>query len=183
MQFYPFRKSLDSIGNLVYSVIFSLTVWSFLLLILRFFPFKVNREIAYIFFIVGWLLFLIKSKPWKLSQFKLFFSKKLLIKLVFLITLLITIFVGIYSIKEIVVGLGSDSYHHTLITQLILDKGKIPDNYLPYAPIVSFTYHFGFHSLAAAFSWLSGIPPRLNNSDFGVVLSRIFSIIILCLCP
>ena len=74
LQFYPFRKSLDSIGNLVYSVIFSLTVWSFLLLILRFFPFKVNREIAYIFFIVGWLLFLIKSKPWKLSQFKLFFS-------------------------------------------------------------------------------------------------------------
>lgn len=32
----------------------------------------------------------------------------------------------------------------------------ISNSYEPYAPLSSFTYHFGFHSLVALFYWLSG---------------------------
>lgn len=54
--------------------------------------------------------------------------------------------------------MGPDSLHHTMITQLILDQGRLPENYHPYAPLESFTYHFGFHVLAALVSWLSELP-------------------------
>jgi hypothetical protein len=49
-----------------------------------------------------------------------------------------------------------DAYHHTLITDLFVHNGIIPRTYEPYAPLNSFTYHFGFHTLAAAISLLSG---------------------------
>jgi hypothetical protein len=49
---------------------------------------------------------------------------------------------------------GADSYHHTLITQLIMDRGGVPSTYLPYAPISSFSYHFGFHATAA---WVGAV--------------------------
>lgn len=44
---------------------------------------------------------------------------------------------------------GADSFHHTLITQLIMDQGGVPADYRPYVPIRTFTYHFGFHAAAA----------------------------------
>lgn len=49
---------------------------------------------------------------------------------------------------------GVDAYHHTLIVQLFTEQGGIPSTYEPYAPLVSFSYHFGFHSIAALFRWL-----------------------------
>jgi hypothetical protein len=49
---------------------------------------------------------------------------------------------------------GADSYHHTLITQLIMDHGGVPADYSPFAPISSFAYHFGFHATAA---WIGGM--------------------------
>lgn len=75
----------------------------------------------------------------------------------------------LWSIRFAVGGLGSDSYHHTLVTQLILDRGGIPDNYLPYAPLVSFSYHFGSHAATAVVAWLSGLPARLTLPIFGQV--------------
>jgi hypothetical protein len=56
---------------------------------------------------------------------------------------------------------GGDGYHHTLISQIIHDTGLIPQSYRPYAPLDRFTYHFGFHSLVAAWVWLTQLPvPR-----------------------
>jgi hypothetical protein len=49
---------------------------------------------------------------------------------------------------------GSDAYHHTLIAQLFAEQGGIPENYEPYAPLQSFSYHFGFHSIVAFVRWL-----------------------------
>ena len=53
-------------------------------------------------------------------------------------------------------ALGSDAYHHTLISQLVIDNAGIPNNYLPYAPLGSFTYHYAFHALVAVSYWLGG---------------------------
>ncbi len=57
------------------------------------------------------------------------------------------------AIHEVAAPMWGDGVHHTLITQLVLDRGGIPDNYLPYAPLQSFTYHAGFHLLCGWLAW------------------------------
>jgi hypothetical protein len=62
----------------------------------------------------------------------------------------------LWSTRDILPTLGADSYHHTLIAQLLVERGGLPDSYLPYAPIQTFAYHFGFHSLVAWLHWWTG---------------------------
>ncbi|PWB56946.1 MAG: hypothetical protein C3F06_00185 [Candidatus Methanoperedenaceae archaeon] len=88
--------------------------------------------------------------------------------------LFISLVVRIIPINNIFVGPGSDSYHHTLIVQLIIENGGIPTSYEPYAPLSSFTYHFGFHSLVAFIYWLSGIDPTKLVLYTGQVLNGFF---------
>jgi hypothetical protein len=66
---------------------------------------------------------------------------------------------------------GSDTYHHTLIAQLFEEQGGIPRNYEPYAPLVSFSYHFGFHSIVALFRWLLGTELLLTTKNVALVLN------------
>ena len=49
-----------------------------------------------------------------------------------------------------------DSYQHTMIAQLLVDHGGLFDSWEPYAPLQTFTYHFGFHSAVAIWRWLTG---------------------------
>jgi hypothetical protein len=59
-------------------------------------------------------------------------------------------------LREMSAGMGLDAYHHTLITRMFIESGGIPGNYLPYADLSSFTYHYGFHAFAASLGWLVG---------------------------
>ena len=61
------------------------------------------------------------------------------------------------ALEGLAVGPSIDSYHHTLIAQLFVDNGGLPLNYEPYAPLITFSYHFGFHSVVGVLSTLSGI--------------------------
>ena len=60
------------------------------------------------------------------------------------------------ALRDASAGMGLDAYHHTLISQMFLDQGGVPSDYQPYAPLTSFTYHYGFHALTAVVAWLSG---------------------------
>ena len=60
------------------------------------------------------------------------------------------------DIQGLTVPMFGDSLHHTLITQIILEGGRVPSGYAPYVPVDTFTYHFGFHTLAAVIAWLTG---------------------------
>ncbi|HUP27458.1 MAG TPA: DUF6541 family protein [Chloroflexia bacterium] len=60
------------------------------------------------------------------------------------------------DIQGLAVPMFGDSLHHTLITKLIIDRGQVPSGYLPYVPVDTFTYHFGFHTLAAVVALLVG---------------------------
>jgi hypothetical protein len=64
----------------------------------------------------------------------------------------------LYVIQGIPYPPGADSYHHTIITQIILDTGRVPANYYPFAKLDSFSYHFGFHAYSAALAWITGLP-------------------------
>jgi hypothetical protein len=79
--------------------------------------------------------------------------------------------VGLYVLRGRVVAAGSDSYHHTLIVQMILEGGRLPQDYRPFVEeIATFTYHFGFHVNAAVLGWFSGMPSQHVVLVLGVLL-------------
>jgi hypothetical protein len=64
--------------------------------------------------------------------------------------------VRLWVVRGINVGFWGDSYQHTMITQLMLDNGGLFQSWEPYAPLRTFTYHFGFHGDVALFQWATG---------------------------
>lgn len=52
----------------------------------------------------------------------------------------------------------SDSFHHTLLTQLTTVLGQLPANLEPYFPISLNRYHLGLYSLSASTAWLANVP-------------------------
>ena len=62
----------------------------------------------------------------------------------------------LWTIRGVSIPLWGDSYQHTMMAQLIVDNGGLFDSWLPYAPLKTFTYHYGFHSAVAFFHWLTG---------------------------
>ncbi|MGA9351678.1 MAG: hypothetical protein WBW48_23155, partial [Anaerolineae bacterium] len=75
----------------------------------------------------------------------------------FLFIFFVSLLVRFLQIRNLVLPSWIDSVHHTLITQLIVAKGGVPQSYEPLLPIEGFIYHFGFHSLVAVFHWLTGL--------------------------
>jgi hypothetical protein len=64
--------------------------------------------------------------------------------------------VRLWVVRGINAGFWGDSYQHTMITQLMLDNGGLFQSWEPYAPLRTFTYHFGFHGDVALFQWATG---------------------------
>ena len=62
------------------------------------------------------------------------------------------------DVQGLVVPMFGDSLHHTMIASLIANSGQVPSGYAPYVPVNTFTYHFGFHTLAAILNLLTGAP-------------------------
>jgi hypothetical protein len=63
----------------------------------------------------------------------------------------------LYVVRGVPAALWGDGYQHTLITQLLVDNGGLFSSWEPYAPLTTFTYHFGFHAAAAVYHWLSSV--------------------------
>mgnify|MGYP001109296361 CR=1 FL=1 len=74
------------------------------------------------------------------------------------LALVLALLVGVrlWVVRGINVGFWGDSYHHTMIAQLLLDNGGLFQSWKPYVPLRSFTYHFGFHGTVALFQWATG---------------------------
>jgi len=78
----------------------------------------------------------------------------------------------LYQARELVLPAWVDSVHHVLLVRRMLDFGGLPPNWLPYlnAPMY---YHYGFHILAAAFSFWSRLEPQQTVLLFGQVLNAL----------
>jgi hypothetical protein len=74
------------------------------------------------------------------------------------------------DINGLDVPLFGDSLHHTMITTMIMQTGRLPGGYLPYVPVDTFTYHFGFHTLSAVLGMLAGLSPEQAVLLMGQVL-------------
>jgi hypothetical protein len=81
-----------------------------------------------------------------------------------------------WIIRSLDVPLFGDSYQHTMISQLIIDHGGLFNSWQPYADLVTFTYHFGFHSTVAVYHWISGSSVE-NSMLWGGQLINILAIL------
>ena len=61
--------------------------------------------------------------------------------------------------QGLVVPAGVDSAHHTLRERLIVEHGGLFTSWETYESAHTFTYHAGFHAVAALLSWMSGADP------------------------
>lgn len=60
------------------------------------------------------------------------------------------------AVRDLLVPAWGDSVQHTVITQLFLEHDGLFQDWLPYAPMESLTYHYGFHAVAAGWAWVTG---------------------------
>lgn len=72
------------------------------------------------------------------------------------VVLALVIATRLLPLAELDAPLWGDSVHHSVIVQLLIDSGGLFRDWAPYSELQSFTYHFGFHTLAAAFHWVTG---------------------------
>ena len=78
-----------------------------------------------------------------------------------LLLLIAALAVRLLAIRDLAFPPWVDSSRHALITELMVDSGQTPDGYRPWLPVDDFTYHFGFHSLAASVQMVVNAPlPR-----------------------
>lgn len=77
----------------------------------------------------------------------------------------------LYTTREMLVGAYVDSHHHTLITQLLVEHLGLFRSWQPYAPLTTFTYHFGFHANAALYHWLTGMSVQRAILDVGQTMN------------
>lgn len=65
--------------------------------------------------------------------------------------------IRLYVVRDLPTGMFGDSYHHTMIAQLLVENSGLFQSWQPYVPLATFTYHFGFHTNVAFVHWLTGI--------------------------
>jgi hypothetical protein len=169
-----YKDSLKSLTHwFILSLAGSVCFWGILLAWLKLFDLRLSSLCIWIIFVSGWIIGLL----YVILNRRNFLFKKLSIKWYEVANWVLSIITGliiVWVLRHQVAGLGSDSYHHTLITQLIHDHGGLPDNYQPATDqLISFSYHYGYHAALAALMWLSGWGARLLVLVSGALLVMI----------
>jgi len=81
----------------------------------------------------------------------------------------------LYQARTLVLPAWVDSVHHTLIVRVIMENGGLPATLQPYLP-ADFSYHFGFHVLAALFAGVTHIEPAAALLWFGQLLNALIAL-------
>ncbi len=102
-----------------------------------------------------------------------------LVDLAYLALAILVIAARFWSVRAFDLPMWGDSYHHSLITQLLLDHAGLFDSWAPYAEMQTFTYHFGFHTLSATLSYLTGFNAATATLWTGQIINilAIFSLV------
>ncbi len=64
----------------------------------------------------------------------------------------------LWAIRRLDLPLWGDSYQHTMLAQLLVDNQGLFASWAPYAELTNLTYHIGYHTMIAAFHWLTDLP-------------------------
>jgi len=129
---------------------------------------------------LGYFIFKsIKNRPIRIRlHLKELFHQIELPDLILVILIFLLIFIRFWIIRPLPLPLWGDSYQHTVITQLLFENKGLFQSWEPYTDIPRFTYHFGFHSNAVNFQWLSAETAAQAVLVFGQILN-IFAVLVL----
>lgn len=176
LTFSTFKKELNGSFSFVVSFGYSVALWAILLGFTNLLNIRISSGTVITLFLLCWVACIWMRRFWKKPIRKNSFSKESLFQLILWLFLAIIFIIRLWIVRHESAGLGSDSYHHTLITQMIMDQGGIPKDYGSGYPIITFTYHYGFHATAAFLGWVSGIPTRLLLLIVGYVMVVLCSV-------
>ena len=114
-----------------------------------------------------------KSRPHQKRQARNFISSGSFTwaDLAFLVLVGLVILVRFWEVRSLEIPMWGDSYQHTVIAQLLVDNKGLFSSWQPYAEAQTFSYHFGFHNLAAVFHWLSGLTLPQSTLWTGQILN------------
>ncbi len=84
-----------------------------------------------------------------------------------------TLAIRLIMVRDLATPAWVDSVHHALITRLIMIGGAYPSSYLPYWDFNPTAYHPGFHSIVAAFTWLTNLELDRSLLILGQVLNAL----------
>ncbi len=76
--------------------------------------------------------------------------------LVFICVVALVIFVRLFLLRSLDGPMWGDSVQHSMISQLIVDKGGLFESWSPFVPYDSLTVHPGFHTIVATIMWATG---------------------------
>jgi hypothetical protein len=71
----------------------------------------------------------------------------------------VSLAVRLLAVRDLAFPAWVDSSRHGLITAVMIEQGRAPDDYSPYLPVDRFPYHYGFHAIAASLALMTGVPP------------------------
>ncbi len=98
-----------------------------------------------------------------------------------LIIATLLLLVRLHVVRDLPTGLYGDSYHHTMIAQLLADNGGLFESWQPYAPLTTMTYHFGFHANTAFVHWLTGMDVVQSVIWTGQIINALAVVIVFAL--
>ena len=102
---------------------------------------------------------------------------KALFYAVLAILFLLSAFVRLYQIRNLVLPAWVDSVHHTAIVRLLVEQGTLPATYAPYAPDTPFFYHWGFHAIIAWCAWALQQTQPLQLAQLVLHLGQFFNLL------
>lgn len=160
----------DPAGRFALSTGLSLAFWPLLFLLLSFLPFSLNAPLAWAVVAVAGVAAATRvvgrpaaqaptepSARWAGLR-AIWSPHNRLVSATFTLLLLLIAALRTLHARGLAVSPWVDSIQHAVATQLFTEGGRLPVTWGPGVLDISFAYHFGFHSSAAVFTWLSGLP-------------------------
>ncbi|NIV33856.1 MAG: hypothetical protein GWN58_31735 [Anaerolineae bacterium] len=169
---WALRAGLDFTASLILSSVAALAAWMVLLvwasLLLRLASWSVWLVVG-TSCLAGMVLFVRDREHWQRREYWL--GPNPLSTVAFWGVVLLSIALRLFVGRGMIMLPGSDTYHHALIVQLFEEQGGIPSSYEPYSPLISYSYHFGFHSIVALFRWLLATELLVTTKTVAAVLN------------
>lgn len=113
----------------------------------------------------------IGGKGWKTRALAVMKTRPALDSVFFLVLLAVIFAARMIAVREMEAPSWGDSVHHTMIVRLLIENQGLFSSWAPYAPMLTFSYHFGFHSAAAAWAWTAGVPAIQAVLSAGQILN------------
>lgn len=85
------------------------------------------------------------------------------------------------EIRGVSAPLWVDSVHHALLVRVIGETGQIPRSLEPYMPVDNLIYHWGYHTVAAAWRGVADLPLAQSVLWIGQILNALIALVMYAL--